>query len=163
MIVCKNSDWLQKFRNCPRLTAIIRKRHTQFRGKVHHPVPGAPSSEGKCTKLAAKWFTFPESVDKNGNRANISGGKCRRFAAIWFTFPGKKGEMAVKSTFSAGRCTKKAGKWFTSPRQNEKIFFRKRSGIAGRHTPIRRTVFKRRLAPALFTCRRLRNESAAEV
>ena len=60
MIVCKNSDWLQKFRNCPRLTAIIRKRHTQFRGKVHQ-------TRGKVVH-------FPREKRRNGGKINIFGG-----------------------------------------------------------------------------------------
>ncbi len=40
-------------------------------------------------------------------------GKCTKFAAKWFTFPGEKGEMAVKSTFPPGKCLRFATDWFT--------------------------------------------------
>ena len=55
-------------------------------------------------------------------KSTFSAGKCTKKAAKRFTFPGKNGEMAVKSTFSAGKCTKKAGKWFTSPQNTDEEY-----------------------------------------
>ena len=55
-------------------------------------------------------------------KSTFSAGKCTKKAAKRFTFPEKKGEIVVESTFSAGKCTKKAGKWVTFPQKTDEEY-----------------------------------------